>query len=337
MPPCLSKSVMRDVYCIYPQKYNAVPQYNQTIIAMLQKRPERSPFARTDMYDIVSLLYMSNELVEKEIMKSEGENALSYILSHLDDQSMTVLLGTYVKQFFKCTIFTNDAFPLFPYNENCLNGWFTKNVSCFNDAGDQTNQEVEIFNASNKDKAKTCIAEFVKSKKSKDKDNELYFHGTDHSSAQNILENGIKLGKGREKGDLSHRDGFYMANDYEYSLTQYSKKPKPALLIFCLRPNNLNGFRELYLCDNRNEKVFVSVTQYFRAGRKDRKGSMSRDHLFSDLERCDYIKSPITSDGRSAGDPREDILQVCVKKHKMAEAMSCSPFLVGAVFIKPDS
>ncbi|XP_046855072.1 uncharacterized protein LOC124448105 isoform X1 [Xenia sp. Carnegie-2017] len=314
MAPCLSKSIMRDVYC-----------------TMLQKRPERSPFARTDMYDIVSLLYMSNELVKKEIMKSEGENALSVILSHLDDQSMTVLLRIYIKQFFKCTIFTNDAFPLFPYNENCQNHWFTQNFSRRNDAGDQTNQKVEIFNASNKDEAKTCIAEFVK--KEEDKDNEFYFHGTDHSSAKNILENGIELSKGSKECDLSHKYGFYMANKYEYSLTEYSNITEPALLIFCLRPNNLESFRELYLCGNRNKQDFGTVTQYFRAGKIDRKGSMSRE-LLSDIENCDYIKSPITGDVRSADDQSKDVLQVCVKKHKMAETMSGSPFLVGAVFIK---
>ncbi|XP_046847058.1 uncharacterized protein LOC124440684 isoform X1 [Xenia sp. Carnegie-2017] len=286
MSPCLSKSILRDVYTIYPQKNNAVPQYNQTIISMLQNRPERSPFVRTDMYDIVSLLYMSNELVEKEILKSEGENTLSVNLSHLDDQSITVLLRTYVKKFFNCTIFTNNALPLFPYNENYLNGWFTQNFSRFNDAGDQTNQEVKIFNASNKDEAIRGIIEVEESKKNEDENTELYFHGTDHSSAQKILKNGIELSKGREKGDLSHRDGFYMANDYEYSLTQYSKKPKPALLIFCLRPNNLKGFQELYLCDNRNRRDFVTVTQFFKAGRKV---SVSRK-LFSELERCDYIK-----------------------------------------------
>ncbi|XP_046846952.1 uncharacterized protein LOC124440592 [Xenia sp. Carnegie-2017] len=320
MAPCLSKSIMRDVYC-----------------TTLQKRTERSPFARTDMYDIVSWLHMSNELVEKEIMKSEGENALSFILSHLDDQSMTVLLGTYIKKFFKCTIFTNDAFPLFPYNEDCQNHWFTQNFSRRNDAGHQTNQEVKIFNASNKDEAIRGIIEVERLEKDEDGNTELYFHGTDHSSAQNILENGIELSKGREKCDLSHNYGFYMANDYEYSLTQYSYiKTEAALLIFCLCPNNLKGFRELYLCDKRNKQDFSTVTQYFRAGKIDCKGSMS-DKLFSELEKCNFIKSPITSDGRSAGDQREDIRQVCVKKHKMAETMSGSPFLVGAVFIKPDS
>ncbi|XP_046846865.1 uncharacterized protein LOC124440513 isoform X1 [Xenia sp. Carnegie-2017] len=331
MPPCLSKSIMRDVYTIYPQKNNVVPQYNQTITAMLRNRPEWSPFARTDMYDIVSLLYMSNELVKKEIMKSEGENALSVILSHLDDQSMTILLGTYIKKFFNCTIFTNDAFPLFPYNENNLNGWFTQNFSRFNDAGNQTNQKLKIFNASNKDEAIRGINEIVKLKEEEDKDNELYFHGTDHSSAQNILENGIKLSKGRECGDLSHRDGFYVANDHEHSLKYYTEK-KPALLIFCLGPNNLNDLRELNLCGKRNKQDFATVTQYFRNGRDDRNRPMSRE-LLSEVEYCDFIKSPITNVARPAGDQRKKILQVCIKKSRLAEAMSGSPFLVGAVFI----
>ncbi|XP_046847010.1 uncharacterized protein LOC124440645 isoform X1 [Xenia sp. Carnegie-2017] len=218
-------------------------------------------------------------------------------------------------------MFTNNAFPLFPYDEKYLNGWFTQNCSRSNDAKGKTNQKVKIFNASNKDEAIRGIIEVESLKKDEDENTELYFHGTDHSSAQNILENGIELSKDGEKCDLSHRNGFYMANDYEYSLTQYCNITEAALLIFCLRQNNMNDFRELYLCGNRNRRDFATVTQYFNAGMKDRKGSMSRE-LLSDLERCDYIKSPISSDGRSADDQKEDILQVCVKKHKMAETKS---------------
>ena len=81
-----------------------------------------------------------------------------------------------------------------------------------------------------------------------------------------------------------------MANDYEYSLTQYSNITEAALLIFCLRPNNLKSFQELYLCGTSNQQDFLSVTPYFRAGRISCKGSMSRE-LFSALEVRLYQKS----------------------------------------------
>lgn len=92
----------------------------------------------------------------------------------------------------------------------------------------------------------------------------LLFHGTDHQSADNILNRGIYLPAGRQKRDFSSGKGFYVTS----SLDQASKwarstTSKPAILIFQVERNDLRNAKKLDLTNNLEE--WRKTVHYFRS------------------------------------------------------------------------
>ncbi|XP_046849164.1 uncharacterized protein LOC124442721 [Xenia sp. Carnegie-2017] len=264
---------------------------------------------------------------------------LSAILSNLDDQSC--IFETCIKKIIKTNIFTYDELNLsFPYNDQPVNKWFTKDLPPIKEA--DTARQVKIINTPTEEEA-ICEIEAEILRRQKDQNTELYFHGTKHEYAVDILENGIDLFKVKPNRDFSNDDGgFYLANDYKYSLEEYSiVHDKPAILFFNMHPKNIKDFKEYDLCGKNNEDECNIVNNYYRHGKKDKvsrhekKDKVSRE-IISKLKKCHFIKGPVTDDRAGSKDGKyENLLQICIKKKIMAEAMSGNPSLVGAVFIKP--
>ncbi len=53
---------------------------------------------------------------------------------------------------------------------------------------------------------------------------ELWFHGTIPVYAENIIKFGITLSEGKANGNYSHKDGFYLTDDFEFALRAAFKK-----------------------------------------------------------------------------------------------------------------
>ena len=110
------------------------------------------------------------------------------------------------------------------------------------------------------------------------------------------------------------------------------ERDRPAILFFNMHPKNIKDFKEYDLCGKSNEKECNIVNNYYRHGEKDK---VSRQ-INSKLRKCHFIKGPVTDDRAGSKEGKyENLLQICIKKEIMAEAMSGNPSLVGAVFIKP--
>jgi hypothetical protein len=80
---------------------------------------------------------------------------------------------------------------------------------------------------------------------------EFWFHGTIPQYADNIIKLGIKLNEGKERGNYSHKDGFYLTDDLEFALSaafkKYCHKKRPnqkvkheeiAVLVFAFEKND---------------------------------------------------------------------------------------------------
>ena len=106
---------------------------------------------------------------------------------------------------------------------------------------------------------------------SKDDQNVVLFHGTDHQSACDILFRGIDLCQGRQKRDFSYVSGFYLTENSEEALNwAKNTTAKPALLFFQVnRQEHLDNAKKLNLFGN--DQKWREIVSSFRSGRKTAK------------------------------------------------------------------
>ena len=135
-----------------------------------------------------------------------------------------------------------------------------------------------------------------------------FFHGTNHESALNILQEGIDITRGGQRLDFSDGEGFYITNNFSESI-QYAE--------FARSQGSANHakFRGLNLYSDLNfwRKV---VKEYRQIG----KGKIDRDFR-EELEAYSFIEGPL-SRGFTNGEFQQDSSnrgQLCIKSIKCAE------------------
>lgn len=97
----------------------------------------------------------------------------------------------------------------------------------------------------------------------------VYFHGTDHDSAKDILQRGVDLTTGRQRRDFSSGLGFYVTKDFRIALNwAKSITSKPALLIFQVQRSFPDRFRKRSFLENcANDMMeWEKVVASFRSG-----------------------------------------------------------------------
>ena len=147
----------------------------------------------------------------------------------------------------------------------------------------------------------------------------LLFHGTDHQSADNILNRGIYLPAGRQKRDFSSGKGFYVTK----SLDQASKwarstTSKPAILIFQVKRNGLLNAKKLDLTSNLEK--WIKTVHYFRSDERPA-------YIAKDISKAyDLIEGPVAtaSSSREASDqlmwqPNHSSYQLCLISDEIAK------------------
>jgi len=154
-----------------------------------------------------------------------SETATGELISYL-----TICLLRYLLRFISASIFTK--YNRFPYNTETVNQWFTLNEDV------QRDQPVNIINVDEVGQESKCytterLAANGFSHSLEDEEFELFFHGTNHDSAQDIMTSGINLIKGSKRRDFSHGDGFYVSKSFvkafDWSLRR-SRCTSPALM-----------------------------------------------------------------------------------------------------------
>lgn len=151
---------------------------------------------------------------------------------------------------------------------------------------------------------------------------EAFFHGASHRSAENIIEKGIVVRKGKTNQDFSHEDGFYLSKSFEEAWRwTRSRWPSSAVLVFRVNKKDLRGDENengLDLRNPQNKKQWQEVVSQFRSGRPDLKFRRELNRRYR------FIEGPMAS--LSSRNPRLDHLrqkdgsyQLCVRRDKCAE------------------
>ena len=167
---------------------------------------------------MTSAVLLGNEL-KKEYGKDyeETKNRLFVILGWLGRANLVAScdLASYLKFsvskyviHYGPSIFIN--YSRFPYKADTVNEWFNLPPE---DDWPERGEEVKIINVDKCGLKRKCYrtqnqVENAFPDSLEDDEFEVFFHGTSHESAEDVIEGGIDLGKGARKRDFSDGDGF---------------------------------------------------------------------------------------------------------------------------------
>ncbi|KAL9959788.1 hypothetical protein ACROYT_G033144, partial [Oculina patagonica] len=191
----------------------------------------------------------------------------------------------------------------FPYQEDTINEWFTLPTDDV-----QRDQALNIINVDKEGNTRKCYTSQNQTdncfpESLEDDEFEIFFHGTKHKSAQNIIDDGINVKLGNEKQDFSDRDGFYLGKNFDeaYRWTRSRGYPNMAVLVFRVNKLELRGNNNekgLDLRDSENLKEWQEVIRQFR-NRPDRKFRKIIDKSYQ------FIEGPMAS--ISGKNPRSSV------------------------------
>ena len=236
---------------------------------------------------------------------------------HIDACEMAEI---FIRDQFKYNILLSPEVSRFPLLGNHTNIWFQ--------LPEQTNDEdnynipvchVNILNlVTVQSLASSGIRSILGGLVTKDNQNTVLFHGTDHQSACDILFRGIDLCQGRQKRDFSCGSGFYLTDDSEKALNwAKNTTARPALLVFQVnRQEHLDNAKKLNLFEN--DKKWREIVSSFRSGKKTAKTRKS-------LCAYDLIEGPVgtmrTKDSTNEimFEPKPSSYQMCLISDDFAE------------------
>ena len=236
---------------------------------------------------------------------------------HIDACEMAEI---FIRDQFKYDILLSPEVSRFPLLGNHTNIWFQLT--------EQTNDEdnynipvchVNILNlVTVQSLASSGIRSILGGLVTKDNQNTVLFHGTDHQSACDILFRGIDLCQGRQKRDFSCGSGFYLTDDSEKALNwAKNTTARPTLLVFQVnRQEHLDNAKKLNLFEN--DKKWREIVSSFRSGKKTAKTRKS-------LCAYDLIEGPVgtmrTKDSTNEimFEPKPSSYQMCLISDDFAE------------------
>ncbi|XP_022797516.1 uncharacterized protein LOC111335786 [Stylophora pistillata] len=237
---------------------------------------------------------------------------------HIDACEMAEI---FIRDQFKYNILLSPELSRFSLMENCTNTWFQ--------LPEPTNDEeingvsfchVNIQNLVTKESlASSNIRSSLSGLVSKDDQNTVLFHGTDHLSACDILFRGIDLCQGRQRRDFSCGSGFYLTDNSEEALNwAQNTTAKPALLVFQVnRQEYSDNVKKLNLFENHQK--WYEIVSSFRSGKKTAKTRKS-------LRAYDLIEGPVGTIRRNdlmdkiTFEPKPSSYQMCLISDDFAES-----------------
>lgn len=234
---------------------------------------------------------------------------------------LTIYLARCLLRFINASVLTE--YNRFPYNAETVNNWFFLVADV-----QRATPVVNIINVDNDGQEDKCYtserqAENGFSDSLQDERFELFFHGTNHESAKEIMESGIDLLEGSKKKDFSHGDGFYIGKSFdkalEWSKQRYRNVEEScsAVLVFRVAKKELRGNNNengLNLRDLRNpakKEEWDNVIQQFRSG------EACLDFIIDVNERYQFIEGPMASP--PSLQPIEGSYQLCVRKENCVQ------------------
>ena len=198
----------------------------------------------------------------KELLASIGFDPLSSSVEtmmaragstqhHIDACEMAEI---FIRDQFKYNILLSPEDSRFPLKDDYTNIWFQLPEQ----TSDEENDKVPVshINIQNlvtvPSLASSSIRSILVGLVTKEDQNTVLFHGTDHQSACDIFFRGIDLCQGRQKRDFSCGSGFYLTDSSEEALNwAKNTTAKPALLVFQVnRQEHLDNAKKLNLFEN---------------------------------------------------------------------------------------
>ena len=226
----------------------------------------------------------------------------------------------------------------FPYQGSKTNEWFVQEFR----SEDQKEQKlVNVINVNQEGRRMNSYRTQGQAENFPDcllADNyEVFFHGTNHRSAQDIIERGIDLTKGKEAQDFSDGDGYYVGASFDeafgWARSNTSHGEGQAVLIYRVHKEQLRGENNdngLNLREDKQE--WLQVVREYRHYPPDKKPNRKLRKDFK--KRYGFIEGPRASVSRRNPSPSEDIdtYQLCVRNDNCAQLFNNS--LHSAVFFK---
>ncbi|KAK2555662.1 hypothetical protein P5673_022688 [Acropora cervicornis] len=204
----------------------------------------------------------------------------------------------------------------FPRNESIVYQWFDHP----NSGG--TRNPVKVINVKKEEGTHwngNNLFNTVKLSELKLLDNmfEIFYHGTSHESAEDIID-GIDLRKGGKGMDFSSGDGFYVSKDLclagERAAHHFGEN-NSAVLVFQVRKVELRGDNNdngLDLTDiDKKKGEWTEIVKNFLSAKPSRK-------LLKTIKKYDFIEGPMVAKGRynfkSHPKPKNNSYQLCVRR-----------------------
>ena len=209
----------------------------------------------------------------------------------------------------------------FPHNENVVNEWFDytykiviqkqiKEINVVRERGTQWNDDNASFKKILLNELKLCD----------DKGFHLFYHGTGHNCAENIIVDGIYLKSGRKKAEFSDGDGFYVTNSLSEGKERADDKSQDnnnpsAVLVFRVSKMELRG--------HENSKgLDLTGVEKGEEWKNLVKKCFSSDKSFLKTLQYDFIEGPMVDGGRSDCKsnpvPKSGSYQLCVRTNDCA-------------------
>ena len=244
-----------------------------------------------------------------------SENKLS------KQQTLWYWVEWYLTYRFEYDIFLCPDCPRYPFHEDEIDQWKTMKIDSGElEDGNEWVLTVPIINTSTK--GAHCLRLDGKIFPPKEPQANLWYHGTLHKSADNIMYSDIQLGAGSVQQDFSDGSGFYLTPDYAYALEwAKGKGPEIAVIVFNIGPLSTE-FTKMDLSER--DKEWEQIVKYNRSGGDT---ALPID-LKKEFENCSYVTGPMSNVGRTStpefveGDCGNKIMQMCIKSREMAKYVS---------------
>ncbi len=173
----------------------------------------------------------------------------------------------------------------------------------------------------------------------------FWFHGTCQEFADDIITNGIDLDKGKEFGNYSHKDGFYLTDDLGLAIraahkkycipnkkNKYITKDMIVIIVFTyVEESKANPLKTriqsaIDLTARSQEERLKKIVHYFSGGTKPRSETNVKEHGlgFDYKKKVQYIIGPYTyfrEDKREAKDVKINwkLKQLCLRREEIKD------------------
>ncbi|KAK2546764.1 hypothetical protein P5673_033595 [Acropora cervicornis] len=145
---------------------------------------------------------------------------------------------------------------------------------------------------------------------------EIFYHGTSHDSAEDIIAHGINLTKGGKGMDFSSGDGFYVSKDLCLARERAARRfgdNNSAVLVFQVRKVELRGDSN----DNGLDLTGIDRKGKWKELVKNFLSEKPSKKFLKTIKGYDFIEGPMVAKGRndflSFPKPKNDSYQLCVR------------------------